>query len=334
MARTSARDGTNAAHLTVMTKGSESSPRRLGRPNKAEPFRELVEEALANAPDLSTLELLERATQAGYQGGKSAFYDLVAHAREQKLSSSRLEALPGERSRHHVFELSHGGGRRRASVLVTRLEYSRWIAASVVSRTGVESVARALVEHFALAGGVPLLATLDSPRFSPDELGHDVEMLAHLALDLGVGLELFAPSRGRFASGRRMKIVNVAKEGLFDPSAPIADEADLAARVVRWVEDENTHADEQGTSPELALIEERRRLRPLKVTLAELSLRTPIVVQPGSLVVHEGRTYKLPNVAAGSTGMLFLTLDQVRIVVGSVVAIFHRRGSLPPLAHA
>jgi hypothetical protein len=51
---------------------AERTARRIGRPSKAEGFRELVAGILAEEPGLMSLEILRRATLAGYEEGARA----------------------------------------------------------------------------------------------------------------------------------------------------------------------------------------------------------------------------------------------------------------------
>ena len=67
---------------------AERRKRRIGRPSKAAPFTEKIAEWMLEAPELPTLELLRRAKENGYTGGKSAFYTLVAAARPPKTRHS------------------------------------------------------------------------------------------------------------------------------------------------------------------------------------------------------------------------------------------------------
>jgi hypothetical protein len=56
---------------------AERERRRIGRPTKAERFRAVLTTALAEDATLLSVELLRRARLAGYDGGKSAVYELV-----------------------------------------------------------------------------------------------------------------------------------------------------------------------------------------------------------------------------------------------------------------
>lgn len=59
----------------------ERRRRGIGRPSLARAFRELVLGLLREDPDLKSAEILRRARDAGYEGGKSALYALVASLR-------------------------------------------------------------------------------------------------------------------------------------------------------------------------------------------------------------------------------------------------------------
>ncbi len=254
-------------------------PRRIGRPRKAACFRALVEDGLAQDPEVPTLELLNRALLAGYDGGKSAFYALVATMRAGRAAPRGSNALPGECSRHDLVELvvpCAQGSRRRARVFLSRLEYSGWMAASIVRNDGVDAVAHALVDHFQRAGGVPLLACFEWPKLSiaqaagrpPSDF---TTTLAHLALELGVGIELGAQARGR--SGPRLS--RALRESFLRLLRPIEDDADLCKQLDEWVCARNAQPGTREPTQSIAelLDEERRRLRPVRIDNAALSER-------------------------------------------------------------
>ena len=75
--------------------------------------------------------------------------------------------MPGEISRHGFGQVDvrfKDGEQRTINFFVSRLEYSRWVAVSVVEDQSVESCVRAMVHHFDAMGGVPLLAAFDRPK--------------------------------------------------------------------------------------------------------------------------------------------------------------------------
>jgi hypothetical protein len=78
----------------------------VGRPSKAEAYREVLAAALTEEPTLRSVELLHRARQAGYTGGKSAIYAFAQTLRvhgvtpwfDSKASSASFRSTTSVRS--------------------------------------------------------------------------------------------------------------------------------------------------------------------------------------------------------------------------------------------
>jgi transposase len=81
------------------------------------------------------------------------------------------------------------------------LKYSRWIEVSLVPDERVETLVRALVEHVAAFGGIPLVTVFDRPKTIALKWGRDGVVtewnptFAGVVLDLGVGVEVCSPYR-------------------------------------------------------------------------------------------------------------------------------------------
>jgi plasmid maintenance system antidote protein VapI/transposase len=78
--RTVIRVGQEAA-VTSLDDVAERERRGVGRPSKAEPFREFVVHVLQDEPAVMSLEILRRARLKGYAGAKTALYALLASVR-------------------------------------------------------------------------------------------------------------------------------------------------------------------------------------------------------------------------------------------------------------
>ncbi len=132
---------------------AEREKRRIGRPSKVENFRKLVVKILQEEPDLPSLEILRRIREAGYQGGKTALYALVASLRPQGIKPLvRFEGLPGEFSQHDFGQVDIeflDGAIRRIHFFASRLKYSRYIRVSRVKDETVESLVRHLPDFVA-----------------------------------------------------------------------------------------------------------------------------------------------------------------------------------------
>lgn len=123
---------------------AERQQRGIGRPSKVATFRKWVEDLLEREPELPTLEVLRRAREDGYQGGKSAFYAMVAEVRPAAPVKPlvRFEGLAGEFSQHdfgEVWVTFLDGRRVKVRFFASRLKYSRTVCVSRVPNQQVES---------------------------------------------------------------------------------------------------------------------------------------------------------------------------------------------------
>ena len=313
---------------------AERGTRGIGRPAKAALFHAFVTEVLATEPGLMSLEILRRARLKGYAGGKSALYDLIAGLRPPKIREVvRFEGLPGEFSQHdfgHVDVRFVDGTQRRVHFFATRLKYSRWVQVTLVPNEQTETVVRTLVDHFAVLEGIPLVAVFDRPKTIVLKWTKDGQVtewnptFAQVVLDLGLGVELCWPARGN-QKGAVENLVGWVKGSFFKPRRFIDDE-DLLQQLAEWHLEVNTQRPSRATGviPAVRLAEERPRLRPLKVSPAELLLRIPLSVGPTAYVLHDTHLYSMPPDAMGLPATLFLGRDRARIVAGRFEATHPR----------
>ena len=322
--------------VTALDSDAERRRRGVGRPSKAEALRALLMAELAKQPGVLGVELLRRARLAGYSGGKSALYELIAALRPRERSQPlvRFEGLPGEFSQHDFgevdVEFGNGTG-RRVHFFASRLKYSRWAQVSLVDDQRVEALVRSLVEHFAAMGGIPLLAVFDRPKTVALSWRRDGTVIewnatfAGVALDLGLGIELCWPHSPR-QKGAVENLVGWVK-GSFFKQRRFLDEEDLVRQLAEWHEEVNVQRPSRatGVAPAARIAEEQARLRPLKVKPEELALRFPVMVGPTAVVTHDGRTYSMPPEAIGIAGTLYLYRERVRIVAGRFASEHQRQ---------
>jgi len=89
------------ARVASLDDAAARETRGIGRPSKAEPYREMVCSILKDDPELMSLEILRRARLDGYPGGKTALYELIATVRPtESRMLVRFEGLPAEVSQH------------------------------------------------------------------------------------------------------------------------------------------------------------------------------------------------------------------------------------------
>jgi hypothetical protein len=305
----------------------------VGRPSKAQPFRAFVVDLLLKEPNLRSLEIVSRARAAGYDGGKSALYSLIASVRPRRTRPlSDHDRVPGEIARHGFgqVDVRLRDGERSLTFFVSRLEYSRYVVASLVPDQSVETCVRTLVGHHGAMGGVPLLAAFDRPRpigVRADDDGQVTEWdqaFAYAALEMGVGVEVRA--RRGAERGPGTNLGNWLKLAFFK-NAAFDSEADVAEKLEDWLHEYNASPQNEvaGKAPAILLAEERQRLRPLKLQAQDLALRVPVLVGPRAIVVYEGQSYAMQPEAVGLIGVLRLYPDRVEIAAGRYETTHPRR---------
>jgi len=127
---------------------AERVKRGIGRPRLRENFGKLIIEILEEKTDLLSPEILLRVREAGYPGGKTVLYALVASLRPKAIRPLvPFEGLTGEFSQDDFGQVDVefiDGMTRRIHFFASRLKYSRPIRVGLVKDEAVESLVRNL----------------------------------------------------------------------------------------------------------------------------------------------------------------------------------------------
>ena len=309
----------------------ERVQRGIGRPSKVERFRALVQELVEQVDEetrapLKSVEILRRARLDGYQGGKSALYELIAELRPHATQlMMRFEGLPGEFSQHDFGEVRItylDGSREVVRFFGSRLKWSRWAVVTLVPNQVAETLIRTLADHFVVFGGVPLCAVFDRPKTVALKWAKDGEVtewnpiFAYAALEVGFTDEVCWPRRAN-QKGSIESLVGWVK-GSFFKQRRFHDRDDLQTQLRQWLDEVNNQRPSRATGeiPEHRRQQELPRLRSLRVSPERLALRIPIQVSVTAEVSYDGRSYAMPPETVGAAGTLFLYRDHVHIVAG------------------
>ena len=254
-----------------------------------------------------------RAQLAGYTGGKTALYAWRALRPDDRPPLVRFEGLAGEFSQHDFGQVDVrflDGTAERVHFFASRLKYSRWVEVTIVPDERAETLVRALVDHFAAIGGIPLLAVFDRPKTIALKWAKDGQvtewnpLFAGVALDLGLGIEVCWPAARSKKDRRKSRRLG---QRLVLQAASLPRRRRSRTQLAEWRTEVNTQRPVRATGviPAVRLEEERPRLRPLKIAPADLALRVPIVVGPTASVLHDTHPYSMPPDAIGMPGTLF-----------------------------
>lgn len=301
----------------------ERTGRSVGRPSKAQPFAGTISEILKESADLPSVEILRRAREKGYTGGKSALYDLIAELRPAKSQPPvvRFEGVAGEFSQHDFGSVKvkyDTGQKETIHFFASRLKFSRWSHVVLVPNERIEALVRAFLSGLGSFGGVPLVCVFDNPKtIALKHHGPLIEWnptFAQVPLDFRFAAELCTPGRGN----EKGSVENLVKwvKGSFFKVRRFHDREDLVTQLGEWLHEVNTIRPSRATNvvPFTRLEEERKRLRPLPCAPSDYALRIPITVGLTAMVEYEGVRYSMPPKSMSMPGTLFLYPNRVRIV--------------------
>ncbi|HOE31106.1 MAG TPA: IS21 family transposase [Planctomycetota bacterium] len=312
----------NEAPVQTPDDGAVAKARGVGRPSRVEAFRKSVQEILTQEPELPTVEILHRVRLAGYEGGKTALYELVGALRPNRTTPVvRFEGIPGEFSQHDFGQVTVryvDGSRESLHIFCSRLKYSRWSEVRIVPNERVEALVRALLDSFNAWGGLPLVAVFDNPKtITLGRKGSKIEWnktFGQVALDYRFAPELCWPRRAN-QKGSVENLVGWVKNSFFKVRR-FHDRHDLEQQLAGWHQEVNLRRPSRATNeiPADRMKIERERLRALPIPPAEYPLRFPVIVGPTARVFHHGQAYSMPPQSIGFPGTLYLYPERVRIL--------------------
>ena len=321
------------APVTTSDPAAGTPARGIGRPSQATPWTPHLETWLTEDSALPGVELLRRAREAGYGGGKSALYELIRRLRRPTAAPLvRFEGVPGEFSQHDFGQVDVrylSGKVERVHFFASRLKWSRVVDVHLVTDEREESLIRALLAAFETFGGVPLVTVWDNPKTVVVSRKGDLivwnSIFGQVALDYRFAPELCWPRAGQ-QKGAVENLVGWVK-GSFFKCRRFQNRADLQAQLTQWLTEVNTRRPSRATGviPSVRLTQERERLRPMPIAPAHYAVKIPVVVTARARVLHDGREYSMPPESIGQSATLQLYPEHVEIITKAGHMARHRR---------
>jgi transposase len=306
---------------------------RVGRPSATAAWADRLAGWLAEDHGTPGMELLRRAHEAGYRGGKSALYELIRRLRPTPaVPIVRFEGVAGEFSQHDFgqCDVRYVDGRtERVHFFASRLKWSRAVDVRLVPNEQEEALVRALLRGFEAFGGIPLVTVWDNPKTVVQARQGDLivwnAVFGQVALDYRFAPELCWP-RAAQQKGAVEQLVGWVKRSFF-ACRRFHDRADLERQLTAWLTDVNTVRPSRATGviPAVRLAEERARLRPLPIAPSAYALKLPVVVSAQARVRHDGVDYSMPADTIGQTATLHVYEERIEIVTKAGVVVHHPR---------
>ncbi len=314
----------------------------VGRPSTVEQHEEMVRQWFEEPrkPEdgpLKTSEIFTRLKALGYEGGKSAVYDLVRRIRphETKPPLVRFEGLPGEFSQHDFGQRRvtfEDGTTQVVHFFASRLKYSRTVDIHIVENEQLETVVRCLLRAFEHFGGMPLkcvfdnmTTVVDSRITDPDGQTQVVwnQSFGQFAIDCGFIPVACWPYRPQ-QKGSVENLVGFVK-GNFFCGRRFHTRTDLAKQLSDWVNVVNTKRKCDATLQLPAVLLRNEPLKPCPYQAQTYAFKATAVVRPTARVRHQNIDYSVPAECIGQEVTLHLQQEAVSIYLGNRLLATHPR---------
>jgi transposase len=312
--------------------GQQADRSRLGRPRKADDAMvERIRLLLADekSAGLSAIEVLRRARQWGYTGGRSQMTELVKTLRPtpRKEPVVRFEGLPGEYTQFDFGEVEidfTATGKQRIQFFGGRLKFSRFMHVVVVPDQVAETLIRSLLICLVAFGGSTKEWVFDNPktvRISPMGVVPIVlhRYLAQLVAEYNVVATLCAARSGN-QKGSVERLVGFVKNGFFR-QRKFRDVADMHEQLAEWLHDVNflRESDATGVIPDVLRQQEAMRIttRPVQVVSDDWAIVATATVTPMGTIPLFGTSYSATARKLGAPATVHIRRKTLQITVGN-----------------
>lgn len=299
-------------------------------------YESLILTTLEENPKVSARRLFRMARERGYKGGESQFRQRVSELRGKKKPEAFLQllSLPGEVMQvdwADFGQITVQGGTRRLYAAVFVLCYSRAIYATFRFDCKTSTLLDAQQEAFEWFRGVPMTCLYDNmksvviARPTPRTAIYNEDILRYS--DFFNFQVKVTGVRKPHHKGRVERAIQYLRSSFF-PGIKWKTLAELNEQALQWCQQislERKWQDDTTFSVGEKLDEERRRLQPLPQTRYEC-VETAIGIAKKTHYLHfDCNQYSIPPSGMGQTLSIIASLQQVRIIDGTVLLALHKR---------
>lgn len=306
---------------------------RKKRASKLDPYQPDIAYLLEQYPGLSSQRIFEELVKLGYPGGRTILKDYLHELRPPRREVFlRIETLPGEQAQvdwGNCGMITVEGCRRKLSVFVMVLSYSRMIYLEFTLSQSLDAFLEAHHNAFIFFGGIPKKILYDNLKSVVRErFGKTVNF--NQTFMAFAGRCLFEPilcnvrkpqEKGKVESGIKYVKNNFLKGRFF------RDYYDLRGQSYQW-RDEIANKRVHGTTRQRPIDRfesEKNLLKPLPELGEQFFLSRPVKSNSQSLVRFDGNHYSVPIKVALSPLTLKANSRKVRIFEKDRLVASHRR---------
>lgn len=306
-----------------------SPPVKIGLVSKLDPFKPLLHGLMADGI-YNCVVLLERLSEAGYDGGISILKDYVHPFRPPKKLPAvrRYETPPGKQAQMDWGICQYTdvrGAAHKVPVFVMVLGSSRAKYIEFTSRCDLASLERCMVNAFTHFGGVPERVLTDNMKtvITGRESGKPIWNTAFEAfsVDMGFVPKVCAPRRPQ-TKGKVERLVSYVKDN-FVPGRRFEDLNDLNRQAIQWCRERDLKVHgTTGKVPAEELSKEQLLSLPAQNVIDKYRWESRTVTRDG-FVSFDGIRYGVPWQYSGRQVQVRLCSGHIEIYLDSILIARH-----------
>ncbi|MBD3219419.1 MAG: IS21 family transposase [candidate division Zixibacteria bacterium] len=320
--------------------------RRAGRPSKLDPYRDIIEQIVADYPAIKAPAVLQYLQQKGFDGRVTIVRDYLHTLRRaaQRRAYCRFESGPGRQMQvdwGHFWSLEYGRTKRKLYALVVLECHSRMLHVTFTHSQCQADLHQGLLAAFTFLGGTCAQLVVDNMLTAVTERVGALVRFNAAFLDFLRPFHITPVPCNIRSPHEKGKVENSVKylRTSFWPLRQFKDLADVQNQIDHW---RDTVANTRVHQTTKEVPKERfcpDRLRPLPDHLPDCRQAATVLVHKDFAVRFDGNAYSVPPWAIGKK--ITVKADTQRIwcydkdrLIATHFRSWHRGGRIELPAHA
>lgn len=312
----------------------DDDTKRKKRPSKLDPFKERIENILAEHPTITNTLILEKIKAEGYEGGRSILGEYLLEVRRQsKEAYHHIETLPAAEAQvdwASVGSICCGEYNRKLYVFCMVLSYSRYMYMALTTSMDTDTFMACHIQAFRYFGGVAKSLLYDNLKTVVSfRHGNQIiynERFADFASYYGFKIKVCNLRRGN-EKGKVERAIRYIKDNFINRQRyDNYDQIKALARFwLRETANRRLHSTTRQKPEAMFLNQEKARLLILPPTDYDYAAPRPVKLRKDCLFTFETNRYSIPAEYYQKPLFFKAYTHQIKVVCAQEVIACHRR---------
>lgn len=299
--------------------------RRVPRPSKLDPFRDLIDQLLEKDPMVNAPVVLQRIKDGGFDGEITILRNYLRKKRGQlkkRQAFIRFESPPGHQMQidwGHFGSLTYGQTKRKLYALAVTESYSRMLYVYFTHSQKQPCLHQGLIKAFVFFGGTPMHVLVDNMLTAVVERQGSLIRFNDAFLDFLMPFKIVPRAcniRAPYEKGKVERSIQYIRQN-FWPLRSFKDVSDVQTQVEQWLNKVANVRIHQTTGQRPTERFNKVRLNSLPGFLPDCRETLTLLVHKDFAVRFDGNAYTTPPWTIGKK--LILKADQ------ETITIYHRQ---------